>query len=89
MSRKTIDIQTIKEMVNDFLLNSPDDDKPSRETMIMFFENVCKKTMNEPDFYYLSKEAMRKSESGTSFGIAFTPDGKYNFNNTDHTRVQF
>ena len=88
-SKKTIPVETLKDMVNDFLFNSPDDQKDARETLIMFFENVCKKTNNQTIHKYLNEINMLYSKEGTSVGILENAQPENQFNGTDHTRVQF
>lgn len=95
MSRKTIDIKTVKEMVNGMLLNSEDNYQQGRESLTFFLERVLMDSENYKGFRYLHIDDMKESHYGTSVGINLTEDKKIEtdstklFKNTDHTRVRY
>ena len=82
--RKTIEISLIKDDVNNFLFNSVDSDQASRETMMVFLEHWLMEVGAYKGFAYLTKEHMKDSNSGTTFGI-----DNGSFDNTDYTRVYY
>jgi hypothetical protein len=83
--RKTIEVARIKEIVNDMILNSLDDDKSSREHMSLVLEAVLIETGNYSGFQYLSRHDMESSFNGTSYGI----NDDLTFGGTDRTRVRY
>lgn len=98
--RKTIAVSNIKDKINSFLLNSPDSEKDSRESMIKVIEEILMDTDNYHGFDYLTKVDMIESEFGISVGMqlkhnnemdydGFEYDPVKRFNNTDHTRVKY
>jgi hypothetical protein len=91
--RKTVSVESIKNRVNDMLLNSADCDRGARESMHVFLENVLMETGNYKGFRYLIEEDMAKSEYGIIPGRHFTTDGDLSYDqqfaNTDCTRVQY
>ena len=89
--RKTIEVAVIQSRINSFLLNSPDSDKDSRETMIQFLETILLETGNYKGFSFLNSIDMSKSESGISVGINLIQSTNFElqFAFTDHTRVKY
>jgi hypothetical protein len=89
--RKTISVADIKDRINSFLLNSPDSEKVSRESMIKILEEILMDTDNYHGFQYLSKIDMNKSDSGISVGINLIESTNFEkqFIDTDHTRVRY
>lgn len=89
--RKTIEVDTIKAMVNDFLLNSEDLKKDARDTLATYLEVILMDTGNYRGYNYLSAKDMEQSRDGISVGIVGTPDDDVarRFHNTDHTRVRY
>ncbi len=86
-----IAVTEIKTRINNYLLNSPDSEKNSRETMIQFLEEILMNTDNYHGFQYLSKFDMNKSNSGISVGINLieSTDFDKQFINTDQSRVKY
>lgn len=90
--RKTVEVASIKMIINDFLLNSPDDKKSSREDMIHILESTLILSSGYHGFSYLNKNDMKNSWEGTSVGINIDEKGAPSsmpFENTDHTRVHY
>lgn len=67
--RKTIEVSIIKNMVNDMLLNSSNDQKDTRESMGRMIESVLMATGNYKGFRYLTNKDMEYSDNGNSIGI--------------------
>jgi hypothetical protein len=88
--KKTIQVETVKKMVNHTLLHSPDDAKGERQGLCMLLEKILMDTGNYRGFNYLTKEKMKESEYGVSIGInspAVELTIEKKFEGTDHTRV--
>lgn len=85
--KKTIAVSDIKATVNNMIINSQDDDKQGRESLIVLIESVLMETGNYKGFKYLSPFCMQHSKNGVSVGIM--PDADDKFANTDHTRVMY
>lgn len=86
-----IAVSEIKTRINNYLLNSPDSEKDSRETMIQFLETLLRDTNNYQGWDFLSKIDMQNSIDGLSIGINLmcANDIIKQFENTDHTRVRY
>lgn len=95
MSRKTINVETIKSMVNEVLLNSEDSYKDGRESLTFLLEKIFVETGNYRGFRYLSENDMVNSTGGVSVGINLTETKRFEenptkrFENTDPTRVHY
>lgn len=94
--RKTVEVERLKQYVNDVCLNSSDDMKEGREALGTMLENILMETGNYKGFGYLNKTHMEKSRNGVSVGIHeeyvydTTDEGyKKRFADTDHTRVRY
>ncbi len=83
-TRKTISVEMVRNIANDMLRNSPDQDKDFREGINTMLERILMETGNYRGFAYLTWEDMLTSFNGTSVGI-----DNGSFENTDHTRVRY
>jgi len=93
MSRKTIDVEVLKDTINLTLLNSADDYQDGREALINMIERVLMSTSNYGGYGYLDVADMESSDQGTTVGInelrgESLPMDK-RFEGTDHTRVKY
>lgn len=91
--RKTYPIDELRTMINDYILNTPDDFVGERRGMMTVLESALHATGNYKGFGYLNKRDMLKSHRGTSVGVNTDPEGSvagdytYRFKDTDKTRV--
>ena len=88
--RKTIEVKELRDRVNDFCFNSEDDSAQARGVLVVLLEVFLIKTGNYRGFGFLSKERMKQSAHGTSYGIVgpnLEPEKR--FIGTDHTRVEY
>jgi len=83
--RKTIDINTVRKMANDYLRDSCDDAKEGRIAIMAFVENILLQSKQYKGYGYLTDVGMLKSLEGTTVGIR--DYGK--FDNTDNTRISY
>jgi hypothetical protein len=92
MSRKTFNVEELKEMVNSMCRFSIDDSKGIRQGAINVLEAVLHETGNYHGFRYLRADEM---EAGYSVGINTDEHGialndfGLRFADTDDTRVQY
>jgi len=95
MSRKTIDVETVKQMANFKLLETADDMVEGRNAVIVMVEQVLHVTGNYRGFQYLNSNDMLGSGFGTSVGIQTDSTGQYlpadagRFEGVDRTRVRY
>ena len=88
--RKTARIETLIKEVNDYLLNSADNEIASREAQIKRLETALAKSGKYNGFEYLTEADMRKSANGTTPGIGKQKkDGTWDLSNSDRTRVRY
>jgi len=87
--KKTIQVQELKEMLNEVLLNTLDDNQKGRDALLHFVEVILLKTRNYRGFRYLYEDDMEKSMLGTTVGMHSGKTGKDAFENTDYTRVRY
>lgn len=86
--RKTFEVKTLLSKVNSFLLNSADEQEGDRRGQIIMLESVLYATGNYCGFTYLNERDMEESNAGSTVGIRCqNPDGRWNFNDTDSSRV--
>lgn len=74
MARKTIDVEYVKKFVNDFLLNSADEQTVKRLAYCTILEELLHQTGNYKGFTYLTGINMETSEHGTTVGIVYDVD---------------
>lgn len=97
MSRKrlTVKVSEVKDLINDMLLNSMDDNKQGREALGTALEKLLMDTGNYEGFKYLNCLDMLRSTNGTSIGINLTQDNQFEqdptkrFSNVDFSRVHY
>ncbi len=91
MKRKTVEVKSIVEQVNDVLLHSADQMADYRWGQIEMLASILHRTGNYHGFNYLDKDMMSKSKLGTSVGIREynEEEQRWNFKNTDDTRVYY
>ena len=87
--KKTYTVEDLKNKVNHMILHSPDRHKNGRESLGVLLESVLMETGNYRGFGYLTPDNMKASENGISFGIQYDEKGNPNFEDTDHTRVNY
>lgn len=86
--RKTVSIKWLVEYVNKFNATSADQFKEEREGQNRLLEKVLMDAKAYCGFGYLN--ARELSEDAMSVGIREQkPDGSWNFDDTDHTRVSY
>lgn len=86
--RKTFNIKWLIEHVNNFNATSADQYKAEREGKNMMLEMILHEAGAYCGFGYLTASALR--EDAMSVGIrGQQPDGSWDFNDTDHTRVVY
>ena len=83
--KKTIKVEMIKAIGNEFLLNSGDDVREMREGIAVMISTILHKTGNYKGFAYLYSNDMQESENGTTIGI----NDDLTFSNTDNTRIRY
>ena len=84
-TRKTIEVQTIKDKANEYFKNSFDTPQ-ERQAVILFLEDILRETGNYNGFQYLESREVPKNELP---GIREFDGEKWNFENTDRTRVKY
>ncbi len=90
MSRKTVNIETIKGYVNNFCLNSADDESQARGALGTMIENVLMDSGNYKGFSYLSQRDMNiKSTHGVSFGVFVNDKQEHSFEDSNCTSVRY
>ena len=89
MARKTIDVEYVKKFVNDFLLNSGDEQFVERRSYCMILEEILHQTGNYKGFNYLTGDDMVASEHGTSIGIVYGADFPMTAQVSDPTRIYY
>lgn len=91
MARKTIDVEYMKKFVNDFLLNSADEQTVERQSYCTIIEELLYQTGNYKGFNYLTRIDMETSEHGTTVGIALHTDDDDPFISSvsDPTRIRY
>ena len=93
--KKTFPIPQLKELINQFLLDSKDEYVQSRIDMGNLLETALMCTHNYRGFSYLTVRDMKQSVEGTTVRINTDEDDEnlktYEemFNNTDNTRVRY
>jgi hypothetical protein len=70
-SRRTFDVEKLRNMVNSFLLNSDDKYRGERLGMASLLGGVLMKTNNYRGFSYIPGFKMLESEYGKSVGIIY------------------
>ena len=92
MARKTVDIEVLKEMVNNMCRFSVNESKGIRQGAMNVLEEVLHSSGNYKGFRYLYQDEM---EAGYSFGInqkttdPIVEDYTERFANSDNTRVMY
>lgn len=89
MARKTIDVEYMKKFVNDFLLNSADEQTIKRQAYCTIIEEVLHQTGNYKGFNYLTRIDMGTSEHGTTVGIVYDVDHPLTGTVSDPTRIYY
>lgn len=84
-TRKTIEVKAIKDKANEYFKNSFDT-MEQREAVIYFLENILRDTGNYNGFQYLSVDECPLNELP---GIRDFDGEKWNFENTDRTRIKY
>jgi len=87
MARKTINVESIKKLVNDFLLNSADEKTVERRSYCAILEELLHQTGNYKGFNYLTGIDMETSEHGTTVGIVYDHDHPLTGSVSDPTRI--
>lgn len=88
--RKTIARKNLVLKANDLLKDSPDGDEGYRAGVIALLESVLLESKAYNGFNYLTPDCMLESKFGTTVGVnGQEVSGKWNFDNTDHTRVYY
>lgn len=72
--RKTIPVAKVKELVNNYLLNSADHNVGIRHGNALLLEQILHETGNYRGYGFLNKYHMAESEFGTTVGINTTND---------------
>ena len=86
--RKTVKIQRLIEVVNEFNASSADHLKEQREGRNMLLESILMEAGAYKGFGYLSADQLKGD--AMSVGIREQrPDGTWNFDDTDHTRIYY
>jgi len=86
--RKTVSIKWLLEHVNEFNASSADDMQEAREAKNMLLETVLMDAGAYNGYGYLSHNKLKGD--AMSVGIREQrPDGSWNFDDTDHTRVVY
>ena len=86
--RKTVNIKSLIEMVNKYNATSVDAYKDQREGQSMLLEQVLLDADAYAGFAYLSKHELQGY--AMSVGVREqNPNGTWNFDDTDHTRVKY
>ena len=88
MARKTIGIENLRMMINDYLMNTTDGPhgRSERIAYISLIDRVLLDTGNYKGFRYLSEKDLRP---GWKPGIRFDENEKPHFDDTDKTRVYY
>lgn len=89
MARKTIDVEYMKKFVNDFLLNSGDEQFVERRSYCAILEEILRQTGNYRGFNYLTGMDMEMSEHGTTVGIVYGADFPMTCQVSDPTRIYY
>ena len=84
-TRKTIEVQNIKDKANEYFKNSFDTPQ-ERQAVILFLEDILRETGNYNGFQYLESREVPLNELP---GIREFDGEKWNFENTDRTRVKY
>lgn len=84
-TRKTIEVNEIKKQANEYFKNAFDTPQ-ERQAVICFLEEILRKTGNYHGFQYLSVNECPLNELP---GIREFDGTKWNFENTDRTRVKY
>ncbi len=84
-TRKTIEVKAIKDKANEYFKNSFDTPQ-ERQAVICFLEEILRETGNYQGFQYLS---VNECPSNELPGIRDFDGEKWNFENTDRTRVKY
>lgn len=91
--RLTVKVSEVKELINNMLLNSTDDNIQGREALGVALESLLVNTGNYKGFDYLNRLDMLKSANGTTVGINLTKEGQFEkdptrrFSDVDFSRV--
>lgn len=88
-ARKTVDVKDLKDYVNYKILNSDNNVRLARETLILLISKVLHDAGQYNGFNYLSPEMMKASACGTSYGINPDKPEDKRFDGADNTRVFF
>lgn len=83
--RKTMEVKTLIQYINDRLQTSQDSEKENRKELMRLAEVVLFETGNYCGFSYLSEEDV---PSGYTVGIRYQ-DGVPDFEETDFTRIKY
>lgn len=90
MARKTIEIEKVKELVNDMLLHTPDKDTERRVGAFIVLEQLLHDTGNYQGYNHLTSQHMGESLNGKSIGIDIIAcnagDWENQFKDCDDTR---
>jgi len=85
MKRRTILEKDILEKANHFFLHTSDEMKKERRVLFNFVSDILIERNKYRGFSFLSREEMKRSEYGKSYGIDNNNENR--FENTDQTRV--
>ena len=86
MTRKTINVQEVKDWANDVLESTDSVDCAWRQGVMTMLENVLMSTDNYKGFRYL---ALDEVPQGRMPGIRRDRGQEKQFDNTDNTRVRY
>jgi hypothetical protein len=83
---KTLKVETIKQLANDVLRDSPNGSVEQRETIHVFVSNLLMQAKAYKGFNYLSEDQVAP---GRSFGIVFDASPAHQHKYPDPTRTFF
>jgi hypothetical protein len=87
--RKTVDLNHVVEKANQYLLNTPDDDRNGRRAIHSFVSTLLMDAKAYLGFGYLDADDMAKSANGKTPGIARDPTGGIDHQFPDDSRTRF